>query len=116
MAPRRAEGGVIHLLKRISPFPILLLVALLFSSSEAFAQVQARVRVIQASNVGVMIDPSLRDVHDELGSLFNFTSYRLLKDESLHLMGNRPVEIPAPPGGHEEIFRDQFNWRAQEHD
>ena len=98
MAPGRTRGRVAHLLKRRYPFTILFLAALLFSASEATAQIQTRVRVIQASNVGMMIDSSLRDVHDELGSLFNFTSYRLLKDVNLSLIGNRPVEIPVHPG------------------
>jgi len=89
---------MIPLLKKIYSFSILLLIVLLFFASAASAQVQARVRIIQASNVGTMIDPSLKDVHDELGSLFNFTSYRLLKDMNLNLMGNRPVEIPVHPG------------------
>jgi hypothetical protein len=64
----------------------------------AFAQVQTRVRMIQASNVGSSIDPSLRDVTDQLGSLFNFSSYRLLKDETVTLSPNQPVSIPVHPG------------------
>ncbi len=63
--------------------------------SVAFAQVQTRIRVIEASNVGSSIDPSLRDVQSELKSLPNFTSYRLLKDENLALHPNRPVDIPV---------------------
>jgi hypothetical protein len=61
--------------------------------STALGQVQTRLRIIEASNVGSSIDPALRDVHDELGSLFNFTSYKLLRDESLSLTPNRPSEI-----------------------
>jgi hypothetical protein len=71
--------------------------------STALGQVQTRVRIIEASNVGSSIDPALRDVHDELGSLFNFTSYKLLRDESLSLTPNRPSEINAHQGVSLEI-------------
>ncbi len=76
------------------------LVLILFSllPSLTLAQVQTRARVILASNVGKAIDPSLRDLHDQLGSLFNFTSYRLLRDESLSLSLNQPVSISAREG------------------
>ena len=79
--------------------------ALLFSlilpfilPSFVFAQVETRVRIIEASNAGPSIDPTLKDVHDQLGSLFNFSSYRLLKDVRLNLIGNRPVEVPVHQG------------------
>ena len=85
-------------MKRMALFSIPVLILSLFSASIALAQVQARVRVIQASNEGSSIDPSLRDVHDQLGSLFSFTSYRLLKDETLSLSLNRSVEIPVHKG------------------
>jgi hypothetical protein len=54
--------------------------------------------VIRASNVGSDVDPSLRDVHRELGSLFSFTSYRLLRDQPLNLSLNQPVSISAREG------------------
>jgi hypothetical protein len=64
----------------------------------AFAQVEIRVRVMEASNVGSGIDSSLRDLHGQLGSLFSFSSYRLLKDESVTLALDRPVSLPLDPG------------------
>jgi hypothetical protein len=76
---------------------------LLIPISVAFAQVQTRIRVIEASNVGSSIDPSLRDVQSELKSLSNFTSYRLLKDENLSLSLNRAVDIPVHKGRSLEI-------------
>jgi hypothetical protein len=76
---------------------------LLFPVSVAFAQVQTRIRVIEASNVGSNIDPSLRDVQSELKSLSNFNSYRLLKDENLSLSPNRPVDVPVHKGRSLEI-------------
>lgn len=45
----------------------------------------------------------LRDVHGQLGSLFSFTSYRLLRDINLGLVGNRPVEVPVHPGRSIEV-------------
>ena len=71
--------------------------------SVVFAQVQTRVRIIEASNMGPSIDPALRDVHDQLGSLFNFSSYRLLKDVNLNLVGNRPVVVPVHEGRSMEV-------------
>jgi hypothetical protein len=85
-------------MKRTLIFLILIVVFSSFFLSTAYAQVQVRLRVIRASNVGQGFDPSLRDVHNELGSLFSFTSYRLLRDENLNLALNRPVSISAREG------------------
>jgi hypothetical protein len=85
-------------MKRKVALPALLFIVFLFFTSVAFGQVQTRLRVIRASNVGSGFDPSLRDVHDELGSLFSFTSYRLLRDETLSLSPNRPVSTSAREG------------------
>jgi hypothetical protein len=98
MALRRTGEGGIPVMKRLAALPILFLILFLFSASMALGQVQTRLRVIRASNVGSGVDPSLRDVHEELGSLFSFTSYRLLKDETLNLSPNRPVSISAHEG------------------
>jgi hypothetical protein len=89
--------------RRIDSIFALVLVLILFSTSAVFAEVQTRVRIIEASNLGASIDPSLRDIHDQLGNLFNFTSYRLLKDLNLNLVGNRPVEIPIHQGRSMEV-------------
>ena len=95
MAFRGTRDGAACLMKRIVSLFILILILSLSLASEAPAQVQTRIRIIQASNVGSNIDPSLRDVYGQLGSLFNFTSYRLLRDEILNLSSNRPAEISA---------------------
>jgi len=79
------------------------LMLFLFFPSMVFAQVQTRVRIIEASNVGSTTDPALRDVHDQLGSLFNFSVYRLLKDVNLNLVGNRTVEVPVHKGRTMEV-------------
>jgi hypothetical protein len=90
-------------MRRTTHYFIFILILFFLFSSMALAQVQTRIRVIQASNAGSTIDPSLRDVHSELGSLFNFTSYRLLMDETLSLSPNRPVSIPVHKGRSIEI-------------
>jgi hypothetical protein len=90
-------------MKRVFVYPIVFLILVLFSTSIALGQVQTRLRVIQASNIGHNIDPSLRDVYRELGSLFSFTSYRLLRDETLDLILNQPVTISAHPGRSMEV-------------
>jgi hypothetical protein len=95
MALRRR--GTLHLMKKNIPLIILTLILILLPSIP-FAQVQTRLRVIRASNVGAGFDPVLTDVHSQLGSLFNFTSYRLLRDESLSLSLNQPVSISAREG------------------
>jgi hypothetical protein len=73
------------------------LLFILFTSG-AFAQVQTQLRVIRASNVGQSVDPPLKELHNELKTLFNFTSYRLLRDENLSLSLNQPVSISAHEG------------------
>jgi len=90
-------------LKRIPAIALLVTLMALAWSPAASVQVQTRVRIIEASNRGFVVDPSLRDVHDQLGSLFNFTSYRLLRDLNLRLAGTRPVEIPVHRGRSMEI-------------
>jgi len=85
-------------MKRIIILLVLILILSILSLSTAFAQVHTRIRVIKASNVGQTIDPSLRDVHSDLGSVFNFTSYQLLRDNSFNLSPNQTVSISPRPG------------------
>jgi hypothetical protein len=84
--------------RKASFFVILILLLSPFFSAVAFAQVQVRVRVMEASNAGSGFDSSLRDLHDQLGSLFSFSSYRLLKDENVSLSPDRSVSLPIPSG------------------
>jgi hypothetical protein len=85
-------------MKRVAAFITFFSILFLFLTSVASGQVHTRLRVIRASNVGSDVDPSLRDVHRELGSLFSFTSYRLLRDQPLNLSPNQPVSISAREG------------------
>ena len=98
MVIRGTRRGSNTVMKRVAPLIIFFSILFLFFTSAAFGQVQTRLRVIRASNVGSDVDASLRDVHDDLGSLFSFTSYRLLRDATLSLSPNRPVSISAREG------------------
>ena len=90
-------------MKRLFPFFISPIALCLFLSSTAFAEVQVRVRIIEASHAGTGVDPVLEDVHGELGSLFNFNSYRLLKEVRVNLVGNRTVDVTLHPGRSMEV-------------
>jgi hypothetical protein len=76
----------------------LLFILCFVSTSTALAEVQVRLRVIGASNDRQIIDPSLKDIYKELGSLFSFTSYRLFRDENLTLSPNQLVSISTRKG------------------
>ncbi len=102
MAFRRLSKGKSFLMRKIISITTCFF-TLLIPISVAFAQVPTRVRVIEASNVGSSIDPSLKDVQSDLKSLSNFTSYRLLKDENLSLSPNRPIDVPVHKGRSLEI-------------
>jgi hypothetical protein len=103
MAVRRPGGGWHDYMKRVGFLLAAFFVFSFFLISTALAQVPVRMRIIQASNAGQNIDPSLNDVHKELGSLFSFTSYRLLREETLRLSPNQPVTITAHPGRFLEV-------------
>ena len=109
MALRRTRRRIPYVKgkRTLSILPVFVLALGTLLVSTALGQVQTRLRIIEASNVGSSIDPALRDVHGQLGSLFNFTSYRLLKDESLSLVSNRPSEINAHQGVSLEIALTQ---------
>jgi len=98
MAIRGTGEGADDIVKRIGLLLTAFFIISFFSLPTAFAQVQVRIRAILASNAGQEIDPSLRDVHKELGSLFSFTSYRLVRDESLNLSLNQPAKIIGRTG------------------
>jgi len=98
MAIRGAGGGSIAVMKRVVALIAFFSLLFILFTSGAFAQVQTQLRVIRASNVGQSVDPPLKELHNELKTLFNFTSYRLLRDENLSLSLNQPVSISAREG------------------
>jgi hypothetical protein len=85
-------------MKRAAGLSILLVILFFCFTAAASGQVKTRLRIIRASNVGSNVDPTLGDVQRELGSLFSFTSYRLLRDETFHLSPNQPSLISAWEG------------------
>ena len=98
MAFRRTAKRISSFLKKLTPLLVFVFILFLALPSMTPAQVQTRVRVIEASNVGSVIDPSLRDLHGQLGSLFRYTSYRLLRDERINLSLNQPASVPVHQG------------------
>jgi hypothetical protein len=85
-------------MKRIVPLFAIILAFLFLYASLSLAQVNLQMRVIRASNVGQSVDPSIKDVYAELGSLFSFTSYKLLRENSFNLSLNQPVSYSPRPG------------------
>ncbi len=103
MAFRGTARRIYEILKDRTSLLIFVSILIIASPANLLGQVQTRLRVIEASNVGSTIDPSLRDLHDQLGSLFRYTSYRLLKDERVTLSPNRPASVPIHEGRSIEI-------------
>ena len=98
MAIRGTGGGSITVMKRVVALIAFFSLFFILFTSVVFAQVQTQLRVIRASNIGQGVDPSLKELHNELKTLFNFTSYRLLRDENLNLSLNQPISISAREG------------------
>lgn len=98
MAIRGGGSRIIQIMKKIFPVLLFILAFFLLSASFSYAQIQVRLRVFEASNVGTGIDSSLRDMRDQFKPLVDFSSYRLLKEETHTLYPNRPVLSPAHPG------------------
>jgi len=85
-------------MRRITLYLIVVFTLLFFSGSLSLAQVQVRMRAIHASDAGSSVDPTLKDLHKELRSLFSFTSYRLMREEMLNLSMNQPVPFFSREG------------------
>ena len=58
--------------------------------------VRTNVRVIHASQGQNFIDSELRDLAEELGSVFKYTSYRLIKTKSMVLNNNQQGVVSLP--------------------
>ncbi len=95
-------------------FLFILVIFLTLSSQETWAQIPTRLRVIEASNVGGTIDPSLKELHNQLSSLFKYTSYRLLRDERLQLTLNQTTILSIHPGRSIEITPLKFQANTAE--
>jgi len=98
MAIRRGGSRIVQIMRRIFLFLLFIFTLSLLSASLSYGQVQVRLRVFEASNVGTGIDSSLKDMRDQFKPLVDFSSYRLLKEETPTLYLNQPVSSPAHPG------------------
>ncbi|MCP3876357.1 MAG: hypothetical protein GY699_24855 [Desulfobacteraceae bacterium] len=69
-----------------------------FFSQPAFAKnrVLTDVKVIHASTSSIHLDPRLKGIVSELRSVFKYTSYRLLKDQSMDLKFNVAGHVNLP--------------------
>lgn len=77
-----------------------LVMGILSGTPEAAAERGAvsRVRIIHAASGPPYLDPRLRDVAGELQSVFRYTSYRLLNEQTLSLAFNTTGTVPIPGG------------------
>jgi hypothetical protein len=83
---------------------LFILILVLLSPSLSHAQVQTRLRVFEASNVGTGTDSLSRDMGDQFKSLLSFSSYRLLKEETITLRPGQPAIIPLHAGRSMELM------------
>jgi hypothetical protein len=97
MAIRVARAKFIDIMRTTSLI-LILMIPLFLLPSFSYAQVQTRLKVFEASNVGGGIDSSSKEMRDQFKSLFNFSSYRLLKEETVTLRSNQPASVSVPPG------------------
>ena len=97
---RGTGGGFCNIMRRIAFLLIIFFIFPFLFPSIASAQVQVKVRLraIHASDTGSGVDPSLKDLHKELGTLFSFTSYHLMKEEILNLSLNQPTSYSYREG------------------
>ena len=58
--------------------------------------VRTDVRVIHASQGQKHIDPGLKDLAEELGSVFKYTSYKLIKTKTMNLGDNQKGSVKLP--------------------
>lgn len=69
---------------------------LLFQPAVAADKIFTHVKVIHASTASDHIDPQLKDISDELKSVFKYTSYRMLSGEKMNLGFNEKGSVSLP--------------------
>ncbi len=69
-----------------------------FSTQPAFGKTQilTNVKVIHASTRTNYLDPGLKEIISELESVFKYTSYKLLQEQTLNLKFNQKESINLP--------------------
>ena len=73
---------------------LILFVFLMDSHLMAAPTVQVEWRVISASHREGAVDPRLKDIYRDLGTIFNYGSYRLVAMNRVALSSNKEVSVP----------------------
>ena len=77
---------------------ILFFVSIAATEGWAGPPIQTKVRTILASQGKRSIDPQLRGLVQELQSIFRYSSYKLLSQDSLNLQLNKSGRVSLPGG------------------
>ena len=80
--------------KSLSWFFFSMLCVVFFASFAAGKEVGVEIRVILASHQAKGIDARLQDIQKNLGTLFNYSSYRLLQERSFLLSKGQIDQLP----------------------
>ncbi len=90
-------GNIMETLLRIVVITILVwVVAVISTESNADGAVLSNVRVIHASSGPPGIDPRLRDLAPELKSVFRYTTYRLINEQTMNLRHQETGRVLLP--------------------
>ena len=79
--------------RTLVPF-IALFLFISVSSIWAAQTVQLEWRIITASHKKGSVDPRLKDIYRDLGTIFNYNSYRLINMNQIKLSQNQSTSIP----------------------
>jgi hypothetical protein len=60
------------------------------------ASVRLEWRIILAGHKNTRVDPRLKDIYRDLGTVFNYASFELLNQNQISLSPNHPVSISLP--------------------
>jgi hypothetical protein len=85
-----------RVLNAISILFVTCLVCSFSNLAIAGGAVRTDVRIIHASQGQNHIDPDLTDLAEELGSIFKYTSYRLIKAKNMHLNQSQKGIVRLP--------------------
>ncbi len=72
----------------------VLFILFLIPGTGRTAAVDLEWRIISASHKRGSVDPRLRDIYRNLGSVFNYNSYTLVNMNRVRLTPNHPVSVP----------------------
>lgn len=82
-------------MKRVSFLALLGMLFFLYLTLPAYGEeIKINVKVILASNQGKVADKDLHDIQKKLKNLFKYSSYQLLKKQSLLIAKGKSGQIP----------------------